>query len=138
MSLIPNCIVERKWQGAASRLGRGTLRFTAPNGEVTVFAGREDGIAADFTVHDWDVFRLAMARGDIGLGEAYIDGMWESSDIEALISLFLMNMDALDGFTDETNQGWSETGTGAVRYQRERATTRYDLDRGISRLALLT
>ena len=100
MSLIPNAVVERKWRQAAARLDRGTLRFTAPNGEVTVFRGAKPGPDADFAIRDWAVMQMAVARGDIGLGEAYIDAMWESGDIEALFKLFLLNM---DGFDDLAN-----------------------------------
>jgi cyclopropane-fatty-acyl-phospholipid synthase len=100
MNLIPSSLIASKWHKAASRLEAGTLHFTAPNGEVTLYRGRQAGPVADFKIHDWDVFRLCMSRGDIGLGEAYIDGMWDSTNIETLVSLFLLNMDSLDGFTD--------------------------------------
>jgi cyclopropane-fatty-acyl-phospholipid synthase len=100
MNLIPNCIIESKFRKAAAALDAGTLHFTAPNGEVTVFEGRTPGPAANFQVHDWDVLRQAVARGDIGLGEAYIDGLWDSDDVESMIALFLCNMERFDGFTD--------------------------------------
>ncbi len=50
--------------------------------------------------HDWDVIRRVMARGDIGLGEEYIAGSWETDNVEALISLFLLNLDHLEEFSD--------------------------------------
>jgi cyclopropane-fatty-acyl-phospholipid synthase len=34
-------------------------------------------------------------RGDVALGEDYIDGTWDTDDIEKLVQLFLLNMDAL-------------------------------------------
>jgi cyclopropane-fatty-acyl-phospholipid synthase len=102
MGAIADCIVESKFRKAAKALDCGTLHFTAPNGEVTVFEGNHPGPGADFRVHDWDVLRQASSRGDIGLGEAYIDGLWDSDDVEALIALFLRNMDSFDGFTDGT------------------------------------
>jgi cyclopropane-fatty-acyl-phospholipid synthase len=37
-------------------------------------------------------------RGDIGLGEDYIAGLWETESIERLVSLFLLNMNRLDGY----------------------------------------
>jgi cyclopropane-fatty-acyl-phospholipid synthase len=39
-----------------------------------------------------------MARGDIGLGEDYIAGAWESDSVEALFSVFLLNIEQLEGF----------------------------------------
>ncbi|HJW41112.1 MAG TPA: cyclopropane-fatty-acyl-phospholipid synthase family protein [Rhizomicrobium sp.] len=100
MNLIPDCVIASKWRRAAAALDCGTLRFTAPDGEVTTFRGVRPGPSADFSVHSWDTFRLAVSRGDIGLGEAYIDGMWDSDDIESLVALFLLNMERLDGFAD--------------------------------------
>jgi cyclopropane-fatty-acyl-phospholipid synthase len=100
MGAITNCIIESKFRKAAGALDTGTLRFTAPNGEVTLFEGRRPGPPADFQVHDWGVLRQAASRGDIGLGEAYIDGQWDSSDVEGLISLFLRNMESFDGFAN--------------------------------------
>ena len=100
MNLIPNCIIESKFRKAAASLDSGTLRFTAPDGEVTVFDGKRPGPQADFRVHDWNVLRQAVARGDIGLGEAYIEGQWDSDNVEQLIALFLRNMDSFDGFAD--------------------------------------
>ena len=100
MHLIPDSLIERKWRAAAARIRCGTLAFTAPNGEQSIFQGALPGPRADFALRDWSVIRLAVARGDIGLGEAYIDGMWESGDIEALITLFLLNMESFDGLAD--------------------------------------
>jgi cyclopropane-fatty-acyl-phospholipid synthase len=100
MGLIPASLIEDKWRKAVANLAAGTLVFTAPDGAVAVYEGKTPGPRADFQIHDWDVLRLAVARGDIGLGEAYIDGQWDSSDVETLIALFLLNMDAFDGFAN--------------------------------------
>jgi cyclopropane-fatty-acyl-phospholipid synthase len=98
MKLIPDSLISRRWFDALSTLEFGSLKFVTPDGEVHFFQGRQPGAKADFHIRDWDVIRNAAARGDIGLGEDYIDGAWETSDIEALFSLFLENMDSFDGF----------------------------------------
>lgn len=100
MSLIPATLIEKRWREAASKLEFGTLDFTTPNGEVMTVKGRQPGPHANFRIKDWDVLRRTLARGDIGLGEAYIDGSWETDDIETLVSLFLMNMDGFDDFAN--------------------------------------
>lgn len=100
MSLIPASLIEKRWREAASSLEFGILDFTSPTGEVMTVKGRRPGPHANFKIREWDVLRQAISRGDIGLGEAYIDGGWETDDIETLISLFLMNMDAFDGFAN--------------------------------------
>ena len=78
----------------------GTLDFTMPSGETVTVKGAQPGPHGEFRINDWDVLGRTLSRGDIGLGEAYIDGMWETRDIETLVSLFLMNMDAFDSFAN--------------------------------------
>ena len=89
MSLIPASYIEKSWRKAIGSLEYGTLTFIAPNGEVTVCKGAQDGPSARFEIKEWEVQRRIMARGDIGLGEEYIAGTWDTDNVEKLISLFL-------------------------------------------------
>jgi cyclopropane-fatty-acyl-phospholipid synthase len=41
-----------------------------------------------------------MARGDIGLGEEYIAGAWDTDSVENLVALFLLNLDHFSDFSD--------------------------------------
>ena len=100
MHLVPSSMVEKSWREALSRLEIGRLEFVAPNGEVTVAGGKEPGPDARFQIHDWDVIRRVLARGDIGLGEEYIAGSWETDNVERLVSLFLLNLHHLEDFSD--------------------------------------
>ena len=36
-------------------------------------------------VKDPDVYRRVLVQGDLGLGESYMDGQWESNNVEALV-----------------------------------------------------
>ncbi|MCP5411714.1 MAG: class I SAM-dependent methyltransferase [Alphaproteobacteria bacterium] len=100
MSLIPASYVEKSWRKALAGLEYGTLEFVAPNGEVTVVTGRHPGPSARFQIREWDVLRRIMARGDIGLGEEFIAGNWDTDSVERLISLFLLNLDHFEDFSD--------------------------------------
>ena len=100
MPLIPQSFVEKSWRKALNRLDTGTLEFIAPNGEITIARGRNHGPSARFAIADWDVLRRIMARGDIGLGEEYIAGTWTTDNVENLVSLFLLNLDHFDDFSD--------------------------------------
>jgi len=100
MRLVPSSFVEKGWRDALSRLEAGRLEFIAPNGEVTFAGGKTPGPNARFHIQDWDVIRRVMARGDIGLGEEFIAGSWETDNVENLISLFLLNLDHLEKFSD--------------------------------------
>jgi len=100
MSLIPASLIEKRWHEAVSNLKFGTLDFTTPSGETVTVKAQQPGPRANFKIADWDVLRQTLARGDIGLGEAYIDGSWDTDDIETLVALFLMNMDGFDRFAN--------------------------------------
>jgi cyclopropane-fatty-acyl-phospholipid synthase len=98
MGLIPRSIIQKRWHEAIKGLEAGTLTFVDPAGERVVVQGPVDGPAATFKIHDWGVIERVIARGDIGLGEDYIAGAWETDSVERLISLFLINLDRLDGY----------------------------------------
>src|ERR1700748_3273923 len=100
MHLIPSSLVEKSWRRALGGLEYGTLEIGAADGEVTVTAGKRPGPDARFHIQDWDVLRRIMARGDIGLGEEYIAGTWDTDSVENLVSLFLLNLDHFDNFSD--------------------------------------
>ena len=100
MALIPAYYIEKSWRKAIGALEYGSLEFIAPNGEVTHCRGANPGPAARFHIHEWDVLRRIMARGDIGLGEEYIAGSWDTDSVENLVSLFLLNLDHFDNFSD--------------------------------------
>ncbi|HKY19520.1 MAG TPA: cyclopropane-fatty-acyl-phospholipid synthase family protein [Rhizomicrobium sp.] len=100
MSLIPASYIEKNWRKALCALVYGRLEFVAPNGEVTIAQGARPGPSARFQIQDWDVLRRIMARGDIGLGEEYIAGSWQTDSVERLVSLFLLNLDQFCDFSD--------------------------------------
>ncbi|MFN9541843.1 MAG: hypothetical protein ACK59B_01465 [Alphaproteobacteria bacterium] len=97
MGLVPRSIVQKRWLEAIQGLEAGTLTFIDPAGEQHVVRGRLEGPCATFKIHDWGVIERAVARGDIGLGEDFIAGAWETDDVERLIALFLINLDQLVG-----------------------------------------
>jgi len=98
MSLVPQSYVQSKWLEALGRIRSGTILFVGPSGEEWRFSGPEPGPHAAFRVREWGVLERLVARGDIGLGEDYIAGAWETDDLEKLISFFLLNIGELEGF----------------------------------------
>ncbi len=76
----------------------GRLRLTTPDGATRVFAGDQPGPDAALTIEDWRTVPALAAKGDIGLTEAYRDGWCDTPDLTALLTLGLMNEDALDRY----------------------------------------
>jgi cyclopropane-fatty-acyl-phospholipid synthase len=100
MSLTSAFSVEKAWRKAIGALEYGTLEFVAPNGEVSISHGRKPGPSARFRIHSWEVLRRIVARGDIGLGEEYIAGSWDSDNVANLLRLSLLNQNQFADFSD--------------------------------------
>jgi cyclopropane-fatty-acyl-phospholipid synthase len=87
-------------QDAAFRLldkgiTRGTLTVTGRDGKTRTFAGRDEGPSAHLVVHDWRLLNAVLGKGDIGLGEAYMAGLWDSPDLVSLSTLLVQSSDNL-------------------------------------------
>ncbi|MEW6296644.1 MAG: cyclopropane-fatty-acyl-phospholipid synthase family protein [Thermodesulfobacteriota bacterium] len=76
-------------------------RLTVIDGDTRQTFGRlspDCQLAATVFVHDAPRFYSAVAcAGDIGAGEAYIDGLWSCDDLTALVRILLRNRAVLDG-----------------------------------------
>ena len=71
------------------KLTGGLLEIRLPDGSCTLFGDGEHGVTMQ--VHDQATFAMVLARGDIGLAEAYLDGYWDSPDITGLLALLAKN-----------------------------------------------
>ncbi|MDP1526174.1 MAG: cyclopropane-fatty-acyl-phospholipid synthase family protein [Rhodocyclaceae bacterium] len=75
------------------RLQGGMLDVRLPNGDNSVFGEGVPGVTLH--VHDEAMFGQVLARGDIGLAEAYLDGQWDAPDLTGFLTLLARNRDAL-------------------------------------------
>ncbi|EDY80973.1 Cyclopropane-fatty-acyl-phospholipid synthase family [Verrucomicrobiia bacterium DG1235] len=73
----------------------GCLRLTLPDGTTRTYGGVFDCEPAELHVKDPAFFRRIALRGDIGLGESYLRGEWDSPNPADLLSWFLKNRDVL-------------------------------------------
>lgn len=81
---------------------RGLLRVTLPGGEVRAFGGSDSEVRATIRISDTAFFRRCVLHGDIGFGESYIAGEWETDDLTAVISWFLLNRDDVPDMSGST------------------------------------
>ena len=79
--------------GLLEKLRGGCLEVRLPDGSCTTFGDGDTGCTLQ--VHDEVMFGRVLARGDIGLAEAYLDDQWDSPDIAGLLTLFATNREAL-------------------------------------------
>lgn len=71
----------------------GLLEVALPDGSSALFGDGEGRLRMQ--VSDAEVFQRVLAKGDIGLAEAYLDGQWDSPDLSGLLTLLANNRDAL-------------------------------------------
>ncbi len=76
----------------------GGLRLEHADGRVRHFGKPGAPISARVILRDdARFFKRCAFYGNIGMGEAYTDGLWETDDIAAVISWFIENVNALQG-----------------------------------------
>ena len=78
---------------ALSRMSCGRLRMVLPDGSEKIFGGNEKDPRAEIRVKDSNFFRACVLGGPVGFGEAYMDGLWETDDLVAVIAWFIRNAD---------------------------------------------
>ncbi len=79
-------------------LEQGTLELATPDGKTRVFEGRSNGPAARLELHDWRVLGNLAISGDIGFAEDYRANLWDTDNLQDLLSLALMNEKAVESF----------------------------------------
>jgi cyclopropane-fatty-acyl-phospholipid synthase len=89
---------ERMVLGLLGKLSSGGLRLEHADGRVRHFGKPGAPVTARVVLrNDEEFFKRCAYYGNIGMGEAYTDGLWETDDIAAVISWFIDNMNALQG-----------------------------------------
>ncbi len=86
------------------RLPVGQLDLLLPDGRtlrcpvkpVNELAVAQPTPRATIHVHDWLVFERTLRSGDIGFAEGYIEGLWDSPDLSALMRLMLANREHIE------------------------------------------
>ena len=74
-----------------SRLRRGTLDVTLPDGRMIRLGGQEPGPAAVMRLHNYSFASRLINGGDIGMAEAYLAGDWDTPDLTQFLYLFCVN-----------------------------------------------
>lgn len=77
-------------EGLLGSLVRGKLSMELPDGARLTF-GAGPGPSASLRVADWRLFSRLARHGDVGLGEAYTAGDFQTPDLTGLIRLFIDN-----------------------------------------------
>ena len=84
--------------GLLKKMSLGKLRLEYASGIVREFGDEKSEVTARVTIRDdEEFFKRCAYYGNVGMGEAYTDGIWDTPDIKAVISWFILNMQVLQG-----------------------------------------
>ncbi len=96
---LPGRVVQetalRVMLGAARRIRVGRIAVVLPDGSRRVYGDPASPDAGEIRVHDPAAASRMLLGGEIGAGEAYMDGLWSSPDLPALLRVAALNRDAL-------------------------------------------
>ncbi|MCG3269555.1 cyclopropane-fatty-acyl-phospholipid synthase family protein [Yoonia sp. I 8.24] len=88
--------VKRDFLDTCGQISSGSLQLRTPEGEIYNFG--QGAPVADMQINDWSVVTAIASRGDIGLGETYVAGLWDTSSVEDLTAVALKNLEEFHGF----------------------------------------
>jgi cyclopropane-fatty-acyl-phospholipid synthase len=142
-NVTSSAIARRIVLAAAAKLSVGSLDVRLPDGRRLTFGGANAGPRASIAIASDEFFRRVLMHGEIGFGEAYVDGLWRSDDIVALLMIGIENRRHM-----QFNSSWLAAASRIknVRLHRANANTRdrakhnihahYDLGNDFFRLFL--
>ena len=74
-----------------SKIFYGTISIQLPNNHIHNFTGKFPGPNADIHIKTWQVINDYIAKGSIGFGEAYINALWDTTNLPNLMHLIAIN-----------------------------------------------
>jgi cyclopropane-fatty-acyl-phospholipid synthase len=88
--------VEHDFLETCSAVTKGSLRVVTPGGAVHDFGAGSP--AAELRIHDWSMVTACALRGDVGFGESYVAGLWDTPSVEILGQVALLNLPGLSHY----------------------------------------
>ena len=73
------------------RIEKGRLILALPDGTTQSFGKEAQSRPAQILVNDCSLFTRVAFGGEIALGEAYMEGLWDSDNLTTLLKLFIEN-----------------------------------------------
>ena len=78
---------------ALCKMNKGFLNLSLPNGENLEIGKKNSTIKANLVIKNHQFFKRVVLYGDIGFGEAYVDGLWETDNITNIIKWIILNIE---------------------------------------------
>ncbi len=85
------------WQ-ALRNIEYGSLEVSLPNESKKKFEGKNQGPHANIQIKNDEVINSIISGGDVAFGEAYMEGLWTSSNLADFLTFLTLNSHALEDF----------------------------------------
>ena len=93
---LTNKALKTQFLATCERLHDGQLTLRTPEGERYNFG--TSGPEAEMVIKDWSAVSAMAAHGQVGLGETYVQGLWDTPSVEGLMSMAMRNRDHLGSY----------------------------------------
>ena len=99
-AVIPSAgLHQRLVMAALEQMDSGHLRLQLPDGTVRHLGTQGHASSATLTILRPAFFTRVLLHGDVGFGEAYVEGDCDTDDIEKLIAWAILNLDKSPAFS---------------------------------------
>ncbi|MDV7144347.1 cyclopropane-fatty-acyl-phospholipid synthase family protein [Tropicimonas sp. TH_r6] len=88
--------LKTEFLSSCERLRDGRLTLRTPDGETYHFGSV--GEEAEMEIRDWSAVAAIAAHGQVGLGETYVQGLWDTPSVEGLVAMAMRNRDELGAY----------------------------------------
>ncbi|WP_027245549.1 SAM-dependent methyltransferase [Leisingera daeponensis] len=88
--------LQSEFLDTCARLREGRLTLRTPDGARYEFG--DSGPEAEMQINDWAAVSAMAAHGQVGLGETYVQGLWDTPSVDALMQLAMRNRDHLGSY----------------------------------------
>ncbi len=92
---------------ALGKMTAGCLRLELPDGEIKIIGTSGAAVSATMRVRNAAFFQKCVLFGDVGFGEAYVDGDWETDSIERVIAWAIHNVENSPSMSGSTSRAFA-------------------------------
>jgi len=88
------------------KMTQGCLDLELPNGTRRTIGHPGAAVTANVRIVSPEFFKRCVLFGDVGFGEAYVDGEWDTDDITKVISWFILNVEHSPAMSGSVAKKW--------------------------------
>ncbi|HBL21029.1 MAG TPA: SAM-dependent methyltransferase [Alteromonas mediterranea] len=99
----------------------GSLTIQENGDDIAKFGTENDDLRATVNIKDVKAYRRLLLGGSVGAGEAYMDDLWDSDDVTAVVRIFARNLPTLDEW--ENKFKWLTMPVNKLQHFARRNTT---------------